>query len=996
LSNEDNLSYSVSSFDATVNKYPDISFWVLRCGNAMGKESVQNPFIKYAKETGWKYLRPEEALRMRDGGVTSPVLDSVLVAQLQKLNPKLIDYEKAVEEVGKLIRVRPSIEGNLDAWEYLKGLKTVFMESEKRERNIHLLDTDNIENNQFHVTDEFTFSNGVPPDIRADIVFFINGVPVIIVETKKATAMDGISQAYDDIRYYHRNSPEFLALNQLHALTHLVHFYYGATWNLTMKALFNWRDEQVEKGDFESLVKSFISPRRVLRVITEFILFTRKDDLLQKVVMRPHQMRAVERCIVRAKEGERTRGLVWHTQGSGKTYTMIITSKKLIEDPQLENPTVLMLVDRNELESQLFGNLESVGFGQINIATSKTHLQRLLKQDQRGLIVSMIHKFDKMPADIMPKTNVFVLIDEAHRTTGGDLGNYLMGALPNATYIGFTGTPIDKTAHGKGTFKIFGLEDKKGYLDKYSIKESIQDGTTVPLHYALAPNELKVDRKVLEEQFLGLVEAEGISDFDHLDRILEKAVTLRNMLKNKDRVKKVAEYIAKHYVENIEPMGYKAFLVAVDREACCRYKRELDKLLPPEYSKVVISPNPKKDPDFIKQYYLSKDQEKKVRKEFIKPDKKPRILIVTEKLLTGFDAPILYAMYLDKPMRDHVLLQAIARVNRPYEDDANRRKPSGFVLDFVGIFDNLEKALAFDSQDVSGVIEGTEVLMKNFKEMIAHAKVEYLSILEGKSGDKAVEAVLEHFRDKDKREEFYGFFKELQDIYEILSPDKFLRPFLNDFENLLKMFFILKSAYDRNQPVDKEFLRKTAKLVQEQTESGEIESPTKYYEINSNALEAIASGDEPDTVKIFNLLKALSILVTTRGASEPYLISIGDRAEEIAKRFEERQMTTQQALNALESLISQFKDAEKAHDETGLAPEAFVIFHMLRTLEIENALEAAQKVEKAFDKYPHWKISEKHEQGIRRSLYKVLDNVGLDDVVEIVTKLINILRRAGE
>ena len=962
----------------------------------LGSESssVQRPFIRYAIEAGWTYLSPAEALNLRQGGVSSPVLDAVLLGQLAKLNPGILNVARAQDIVRRLVRVRPTIEGNLDAWEFLKGLKTVFVDTEKRERNVQLLDPVNVDSNQFHVTDEFTFSNGTPPDIRLDIVFFVNGIPVLPVETKKATAMDGIAQALDDLRYYHKKGPELLALSQLHALTHLIRFYYGATWNLSAKALFNWRDEAVAADDFESLCKAFIAPRRVLRVLTDFILFTRKDDELSKVVLRPHQMRGAERCGARARDRKKKRGLVWHTQGSGKTYTMIVTAKLLMQDPFFENPTVILLVDRNELEAQLFGNLESVGFGHVEVAHTKEHLRRLLKSDRRGLIVSMIHKFDGMPASINTRSNVFVLVDEAHRTTGGDLGNYLLGALPNATLLGVTGTPIDKTAQGKGTFKVFGFEDEKGYLDKYSIRESILDGTTVPLHYALAPNELRVDRETLEKEFLGLASAEGVSDIEDLNKILEQAVTLRNMLKNRDRVEKVAAYAAKHFRENVEPMGYKAFLVGVDREACCLYKEALDKHLPSEYSQVVISQAGKKDSELLKRHYLSDDAEKAVRKAFRKPDEQPKILIVTEKLLTGFDAPILYCMYLDKPMRDHVLLQAIARVNRPYEDDDGRRKPSGFVLDFVGIFEKLEKALAFDSQDVTGVIEGVEVLQTRFAEMMETARETYLPIGKGKKGDKAVEAVLEHFRDKEKREEFYAFFKELQNIYEILSPDAFLRPFLADYDALLRMFYLLRANYDRDQPVDKEFLRKTARLVQAHTQSGAIEAPTKFHALNAKALEAIARQKQSDTVKVFNLLKALANLVNAKAGGEPYLISIGDRAQEIAEAFESRQMTTQQALDLLEKLIAQLKAAEKDRDATGLSPEAFAVFYVLKTDGVEDPLKAAQAVEAAFQQYPHWQTSEHQEQDVRRSLYKALIDAGIEAVVEVATKLMKLLRRA--
>lgn len=351
----------------------------------------------------------------------------------------------------------------------------------------------------------------------------------------------------------------------------------------------------------------------------------------------------------------------------------------------------------------------------------------------------MIHKFDKIDERISLRANIFVLVDEAHRSTGGDLGNYLMGALPNATYLGFTGTPIDKTAYGKGTFKVFGIDDpEKNYLDKYSIRESVQDGTTVPLHYQLASNDLLVDRETLEKEFLDLADAEGVSDIEELNKVLERAVTLKNMLKNPERVEKVARYVTEHYRSTIEPMNYKAFLVGVDREACALYKEALDQHLPREYSEVVISTMGKKDPELLQRYQLTENQEKEIRQRFRKPEEQPKMLIVTEKLLTGFDAPILYCMYLDKPMRDHVLLQAIARVNRPYEDEEGRRKPCGFVLDFVGIFDKLEKALAFDSQDVEGVIEGLEVLKQRFVHLMNKGRENYLPIPGSLRGDKAV------------------------------------------------------------------------------------------------------------------------------------------------------------------------------------------------------------------------------------------------------------------
>ncbi len=666
--------------------------------------TVQNPFVRYAQDAGWTYLPREEALRLRHGD-TGLVLDEVLTGQLQRLNPEVMNEARAQAVVGAISRLPPTIQGNLQAWEYLRGLKTVFVESERRECNVRVIDPDNSAANTFHVTEEYTFSNGTPPKIRPDIVFLINGLPVLIVEAKAATKRDGIDEALDQIRRYHVQGPELIALTQLFGLIKTPELLYGATWATSRKLLFNWRDEQAghpasglqpvtgRQTSFETLVTSFLDPARMLRVLTDFILFTRVDGELGKAVLRPHQMRAVERVKERAADPTKRKGLVWHTQGSGKTYTMITVARVLMEDPHFQNPTVLMLVDRNELEEQLFDNLTSLGVGRVVVAESKAHLRRLLRDDHRGLIVTTIHKFDDMPAEMMTRQNVYVLVDEAHRTTGGNLGNFLVGALPHAAYVGFTGTPIDRTAYGRGTFKVFGVDDPRGYLDKYSIKESIGDGTTVPLHYALAPNELQVDRETLEREFLDVAELEGVADVDVLNRVLDRAVTLRNMLKNRDRVDRVAAHVAEHFTTNVEPMGYKAMLVAVDREACTLYKEAIDRYLPPEYSQVVISSG-HNDPPHLAAHHLTEEDEQQVRKAFRKPGDLPKILIVTEKLLTGFDAPILYALYLDKPLRDHVLLQAIARANRPYEDADGRPKPAGLVLDYVGVFASLEKGLS--------------------------------------------------------------------------------------------------------------------------------------------------------------------------------------------------------------------------------------------------------------------------------------------------------------
>lgn len=978
-------------------------------GDSLGGEdyTVKKPLIEYVKEKsssytaengekillnlGWEYVNPDEALKLR-GGETGIIFKDVFISQMQKLNPDFMNQELTEELIKSLERLPANIEGNLLAWEYLKGIKTVFVPKENRERNITFIDTENVDKNIFQVTEEFAFTNG-DKTIRADVVFLINGVPVFLIETKSANKQEGMSKALDQIRRYHLECPEMMALLQIYAITHIVRFYYGATWSISERYLFNWKEEV--NGNFEMLVKRFLDRKRIVKVLTDYILFTRQDDELKKVVLRPHQMRAVDMIVKRANS-EKKRGLIWHTQGSGKTYTMIVAAQKIIENPIFENPTVLMLVDRNELETQLFNNLDAVGIKSVKVARSKRHLQELLASDTRGLIVSMIHKFEEMPADISMRKNIFVLIDEAHRTIGGKLGDFLMGALPNATYIGFTGTPIDKTSYGRGTFLIFGKDDPpKGYLDKYSIAESIEDGTTVPLHYTLAPNELRVDRETLEREFLNLKEAEGVSDVEDLNKILERAVNLRNMLKNHERMRKVAQFVADHYRNFVEPMGYKAFLVAVDREACALYKSELDKLLPKNYSQVVYSPFYNDLPELSK-YHLTEDEEKRVRKAFRKPTEFPKILIVTEKLLTGFDAPILYCMYLDKPMRDHVLLQAIARVNRPYEDETGMKKPSGFILDFIGIFENLEKALAFDSSDIEGVVHDIELLKLRFSDLMKTAKEEYLKISEEKGRDKAVESVLEHFIDEQKRLKYYEFYKELESIYEIISPDAFLRPYINDFEALTEIYKLLKEAYETQILVDREFMRKTAELVKQHTKSGEIKLTLDVYEINEETLKRIQESKVSDTKKVINLWAAIRKAVQSGIGSNPYLISIGEKAEKIAKLFLERQKTTQDALEELKKIIEEMNAAQKEQAEKNMNSEVFTVYWLLKEENIDKAESIANNTKAVFKAYPYWKTSEAQERELRQELYGFLLTSGAVDASRapvIVNRIIDVIKK---
>ena len=974
------------------------------------RSAVQNPMLKYADEIGWESISPSKAVQMRRGD-TGLYFDDVLKTQLIKLNRGILDQSRCQEIMRQLNLLGSTLEENRDALSWLRGEQSIFVPAEDRYRNVTLIDYDTPDNNLFHVTDEWWQRSTVHRN-RADVVFLINGIPVAIVETKSVDKQDGLEEGVDQIRRYHRETPEMFTTAQLFGVTEMRNFLYGVTWNVSRKNLFNWKSnkaplirgvgglqhkdlsnsENDEPTNYEEKVKTFFDRDSFLQVLRELIIFQSKDDALAKVVLRQHQTRAVEKVIERVHDPNKRRGLIWHTQGSGKTLTMITIASQLLRGGgETEKPTVLMVVDRNELESQLFRNITGYGITTPELATSIKHLRKILASDYRGLIVSMIHKFDKIPANINTREGVTVLVDEAHRTTGGDLGNYLMAALPNATYIGFTGTPIDNLAQGKGTFKVFGADDEQGYLDKYAIAESIEDGATVPLNYALAPSDLQVDRETLDGEFLRLVVAEGVSDFEELDAILDHAVNLKAIMKAPDRIDNVAASVAKHFQENVEPMGFKAFLVAVDREACALYKAALDKYLPPEYSEVVYSPY-HQDSEAMKAYHRTDDEEKDIRKKFSDKNEQPKILIVTQKLLTGFDAPILYCIYLDKPMRDHVLLQAIARVNRPYEDNDGLIKPYGFVLDFVGIFENLEKALAFDSDVVESVIQNLDVLKSAFAERIREDAAQYLPFAGGWD-DKAKERAIEHFEDKDSREAFFKFFRQVQDIYNILSPDAFLRPFMEDYQSLASLYGLIRNAYADRIYVDKELTAKTRELLQQHTESDQFALPGSIHELGANTLREIGDSEVSDTVQVLNLRKVLHKTVIEESRSKPFLISIGERAEALKEKYENRQLTTQQVLAAYEELVKKCERASSERTRMNLDENAFAVYKVLEGYAEDITPEQVRALNRVFDQFSDYQWNAHQNSQLRGMFYITLRPiVGTEDLIEATNALLKLER----
>ena len=968
-------------------------------------KTVQARILEYAQDIGWTFVPRDEAEQRRgfdpDTSSTdrnrdaSLYFDDLLYAKVREFNPLYAEQQGAL--LNQFRHLHTNIYGNREFVDYLRNKGKFFDQEENRERDLVLIDYYDPTRNVFEVTEEWTFHNG-HYSTREDVVFLLNGIPVLVIECKNADKDEAIALGVDQIRRYHRETPELFVPEQLFTATDAIGFSYGVTWNTARRNIFNWKDEEI--GQLEAKVKSFCAIPQVLSYLKDYIIFAEKDEELNKYILSQHQTGAVGAIIERALNPDRTRGLIWHTQGSGKTFTMIKAAELLFRAPAADKPTILLMIDRNELEDQMLKNLEAVGLSNLKHAESIARLNRLLKDDYRGIIVTMIHKFHGMPADINARSNIYVLIDEAHRTTGGDLGNFLMAGLPNATYVGFTGTPVDKTVYGKGTFKTFGCEDDQGYLHKYSISESIEDGTTLPLYYQLAPNEMLVPHETLDAEFLSLAEAEGVADIEELNKVLERAVNLKNFLKGKERIKRVAQFVTEHYREHVEPLGYKAFLVGVDREACAHYKHaldaEFDKLgIPPDYSEVVYTGN-NNDSALLKKFHLDKKKERQIRKRFVKLDQQPKILIVTEKLLTGFDAPLLYAMYLDKPMRDHTLLQAIARVNRPYENEAQKMvKPHGFVLDFVGIFEKLEKALAFDSDEINAIVKDIKLLKILFRNKMEQKVPEYLSLIESGFNDKDVDTLIEHFRDPERRKTFFKEYKEIEMLYEIISPDVFLRPFIETYGTLTAIYQVVRKAYTKRVQVDREFQRKTEELVRTYVDSYGVKPLEGEIGINANTIELIKKQNSGDAVKVINLIKAIE-KSAEEGSDDPYLIAMAKRAQAVQESFENRQSSTAEALEDLLKEVEKNEERKREQAEKSFDGLTYFVYRSLLDARIDNAEVVSRKIRRAFSDFPNWRVSEDALRELRKkvtfSIYEETED--LNHVASLVNDLFTLLEKA--
>ena len=971
--------------------------------------AAQFPMVRHAEEIGWTPLPPAAALELR-GGPDGMLFRGVLEETLRRFNPWMSGG--AARSVVERIEALPAtIDGNREALAWLRGARQVYDDAERRHRPVRVIDFETPAANALHVTWEWRLKPPARKGNRADVMFVVNGVPAAIVEHKNPTDAGAIERGVAQLRRYQAETPELLAAPQLFNVTHVLEYWYGVTWNASRRFMARWKERPEESYRFA--VQSFFEPTDFLRTLRDWILFYVEDGETRKSVLRQHQRRAVERIVERCAEPAKRRGLIWHTQGSGKTFTLLTAARLILErTARFGSPTVVVVVDRTELEGQLRKWVERL-LGEMQRqdipvwrAHSKEVLRELLAADRRGLILSMIHKFRDLAPDATTRSDVYVFIDEAHRSVARDLGTCLMAALPAATIIGFTGTPIDRTAAGQGTFKIFGADDARGYLHKYSIADAIADETTLPIRYTLAPGDLTVPAEQLEREFLAAAGAEGVTEVEELNRVLDRAVHLRTFLTAGDRMRKVAAFIAEHFREKVDPLGYKVFLVGVNRTACARYKQALDALLPAEWSAAVYTEHADdaRERPLVARHQLPPAREPEVLLNFKRPGRDPRILIVTDKLLTGFDAPLLYCLYLDKPMRDHVLLQAIARVNRPYVDAEGIRKRAGLIVDFVGVLRELRAALQFDAADVRGALADLDLLRADLLARLARFEQDFPGIAVAAGGGGLDDAALEELvyrrlLEPAARTRFLEAFKELEALWEILSPAAELRPHLASFRRLAQLYAAVRAAYAERAGFVADLAHKTRRLVQDgarQAGPGRLAAEVTF---DAPTVRALREAPGPYEAKVFNLVRGLRQELAAAPEAAPALFPIRDRAERVLQELETRQTSGGAALEEIERLAGEREEMLRAARQSGLAPRAFAVYWRLKdsfSLDADTALAVAREAAALLRRFPNAAVNLEEQRRLRAALYKPLLGLHRDERPQVVEHVLALLLQPAD
>ena len=958
--------------------------------NAQG--IVSEPSAEYGN-TFWKYVPSEELKRE----LSEVLVESNLKDSLVRLNPEIaLLPDRADEVIHKLRAILLTVNqvglvrANEDFAKWLKGEMTMPFGKDGAHVSIRLIDFNDIKNNSYILTNQFkirTRETKIP-----DIVLLINGIPVVIGEAKTPVrpAVSWLDGAFDIHDIYENTVPNLFVPSILNFATEGKEFRYGAV-RTPLEFWAPWRIESEKNelaafaglSDVGSQLSNLLHPRTLLDILQNFTIYSTNSKKRKiKVVTRYQQYEGANAIIERVVEGKVRKGLIWHFQGSGKSLLMVFAAQKLRKMQELKSPTVIIVIDRVDLDTQISGTFSAADVPNLVNADSIKELHDLLEKDTRKIIITMVHKFKDAYADMNTRENIIMMVDEAHRTQEGDLGRKMRAALPNAFLFGLTGTPVNRA--DKNTFWAFGSEtDEGGYLSRYTFQDSIRDQQTLPLHFEPRLPNVHIDKESMDIAF-----AEMANDLSESDRNLlsQKAAKMSVFLKSPERVRTIVEDIVKHYREHVEPQGFKAMIVTPDREACVQYKEELDKHLTAEASAVVISSSANDTFEFKEKWAIDKDKQEKIVEKFNDANSGLNFLIVTAKLLTGFDAPILQTMYLDKSLKDHTLLQAICRTNRLFPN-----KTFGRIVDYFGVFDDTAQALAFDEESVKQVVTNFQELKDQLPIFMEKALKHFAGINRSIEGFEGLSQAQDCINTNEKKDAFAKDYVNLSKVWESLSPDAVLNPFQKDYRWLSQVYTSVRPATDDHGRLLWHALgAQTTALIHEHIHVDGIVDDMEEMVLDAEVIDDLMNKKDPGKAK-----KMIRILIARfRGKpGDPIFRALSERLDAVRLKAEQGLISSIEFIKELCQLSKETLEAERdvyTPEERKSANTALT--ELFLEMKNDKTPAVVERIVNDIDeivkivRFPGWQTSVAGEREVQKSLRKTLLKYQLHKEEELFEK----------
>ena len=928
------------------------------------------------KPAKWTFVEPLKVLRQPGEVMVEMWVREALIA----LNPEIAAQPDRADEVIYALRAillavggDGLVRANENFTMWLRGEKSMPFGPNGEHTPIRLIDFNNPGKNRLTITNQWTFTNGTT-EKRFDVVFLINGLPLVIGEAKTPTrsSVTWFDGAYQVNEIYEKEVPAMFVPNVFSIATDGRCLRYGSI-RMPIDLWGPWRDDDNQEegnlGHVRKTVESLLRPAVVLDILQNFTLFaTDKKHRRIKVICRYQQYETVNKIVARVVAGYPKKGLIWHFQGSGKSLLMVFAAQKLRLHPRLGNPAVLIVVDRIDLDTQITATFNAADVPNMVSVGERRELQKLLGQDVRKVLITTIHKFGEAGGVLNDRKNIIVMVDEAHRTQEGDLGRKMREALPNAFLFGLTGTPINRA--DRNTFWAFGAdEDEQGYMSRYSFQDSIRDKATLPLHFEAPAVKLKIDKAAIDEAYKQITGDLSEQDRDDLAR---RAAKMAVLVKNPERVRAVVEHIVGHYQTKVEPNGFKAQVVVFDRECCVLYKKAMDELIGSDASVVVMSSAQNDKPEW-REHIRDKDAEEKVLDRFRDPADPLKFVIVTSKLLTGFDAPILQAMYLDKPMKDHNLLQAICRVNRTY----GQAKTHGLIIDYIGIFDNVAQALDFDEKAMQQVVSNIDQLRKSLPEQMLKCLGFFPNVDRSLTGYEGLMAAQQCLPDNDTRDRFASEYSVLGNQWEALSPDPCLNPYEKDFKWLTQVYESVKPVNGNGRLLWHRLGAKTIDLINQNVHVDQVTDDLDALVLDVTMLDGILKDANPEKKARELHIKLIARL--RKHADNPRFKELGERLELIREKHEQGLINSLEFLKAILEVAKETVEAENQTDPEEDRNQAMTaLTELFNEVKTKNTHVIVERIVVDIDsivkhvRFDGWQTTTQGEREVRQALRRAL------------------------